>query len=296
MRVTVADGQRPVKIAHNEKTLLAYLLLWPGRSHTRSILAALCWGDQAEEQAKACLSTTLWRLRRSLEANDGHADQYLITSQDGRIGFNWECDHWLDSKTFDECARNFLAVSLESLQQQHADAIEAVLPIYAGDLLEGFYDSWVLRERERLNLVYADSLLRLMQYYKQCGAYERSLEFGQRILRGDSLREDVHREIMYLYAQTGRRTQAIQQYETCRKLLAAELEVTPMPETELLYAAILANSDLPASAVAAALMGRSAAPLQMADVLRQLQAALCNMAAAQECVTKVIELITKIEQ
>jgi DNA-binding SARP family transcriptional activator len=293
MSITTPEGRAPVKIAHNEKLLLAYLLLWPGRAHTRDVLMDLCWGEQAEEQAKACLNTTLWRLRRSLDNANRASSPYVVTQQDGSIGFNWGCEYRLDSKVFDECSRNFLTLAHGAVQQKDADAMEAALPLYSGHLLDGFYEDWALRERERLHLAHVDCLLRLMQFYERCGKYDRSVAFGQRVLHDDSLREDVHRALMRLYAQTGRRAQAVQQYETCRRLLAAELDITPMPETELLHAAIMAGADVERGLVVtgAELAHRSPATTEFDSVVRQLQNALASLATAQQDIVQALEFL-----
>src|SRR5437867_4212242 len=50
------------------QALLAYLALPPGRAHPRDKLAALLWGDTAEEQARASLRQALFALRKALPA------------------------------------------------------------------------------------------------------------------------------------------------------------------------------------------------------------------------------------
>jgi DNA-binding SARP family transcriptional activator len=44
---------------------------------------------------------------------------------------------------------------------------------------------------------------------------------------------------MRLYASAGQRQLAIRQYDYCRDLLASELDISPMPETEALHQQIL---------------------------------------------------------
>lgn len=241
MRVGFAGTPSEISIPPSARSLLAYLLLQPHRFYAREILFDICWGDRPENQARDCLNTALWRLRRALEKDKISKGAYLVTTQAGEIGFNWGCAHWLDLETFDGYTRHFLGVPAAGLEPEHVQAVETVLPLYEGDLLEGFYDDWALRERERLRLVYLDCLDRLMRYYYKRGAYEQSLHFGRSILRLDPLREDIHREIMRLYSQTGQRTLSVSQYKLCSELLTAELGISPMPETETLLAQIMAG-------------------------------------------------------
>ncbi len=58
---------------------------------------------------------------------------------------------------------------------------------------------------------------------------------AQRLLQLDALHEPTHRQLMRLLAQTGQRSAALTQYETCRHLLATELNVPPDEMTVALY-------------------------------------------------------------
>jgi DNA-binding SARP family transcriptional activator len=64
---------------------------------------------------------------------------------------------------------------------------------------------------------------------------ELALDCGRKILEVDPLREEIHREMMRLHVRSGHRALALQQYDACRQLLAAELDVEPMEETQSLY-------------------------------------------------------------
>ena len=46
-----------------EQELLSYLVLRPGRTHVREILASVLWGDTTADRSKKYLRTELWRLR-----------------------------------------------------------------------------------------------------------------------------------------------------------------------------------------------------------------------------------------
>src|SRR5438045_2592121 len=62
----------------------------------------------------------------------------------------------------------------------------------------------------------------------------------QRALVVDPLAEPAHRALMRVYAATGRRQQALAQYQLLRQQLDAELAAEPDPETRDLYRALLA--------------------------------------------------------
>lgn len=298
IRVAFADVPSEVNIPPTAQRILAYLLLQPHRFYQREVLADLCWGDRSEEQARACLNTTLWRLRRSLEPDSTGASTYLITTSSGEVGFNWECEHWLDLTIFEACATRILSQPPHSLRTEQAQMLESILPLYAGDLFEGIYDDWAIQERERLLTYYLDCLAHLMHYYSYQSAYDQSLRFGQLILRRDPLREEIHREIMRQHWQAGQRSLAIHQYETCQKLLAEELGIAPMPETEALYTQLLAGVDPPQTdpliGSATLRIEPNLPPAQFNEAFQQLVQAMQKLDAAREDLGQAMQQVERL--
>ncbi len=236
------DGQtQPEQPTRSVQLLLAYLLLHRHRQHPREALAGLFWGDQPEDSARACLNTALWRLRRIVEPESCARGTYLLNLSGGEVGFNCQSDFWLDVAELEDCAHRALPQPPASADPMAAAALEMATQLYTGDLLDGVYSDWALRERERLRLLYLKSLAWLMAYHRDHRAHERSLALGQRILVHDPLREEIHRDVMRLYLATGQRALALRQYEICRATLASELAVEPMEETQALYAAVAAG-------------------------------------------------------
>jgi DNA-binding SARP family transcriptional activator len=83
---------------------------------------------------------------------------------------------------------------------------------------------------------------RLLSYHAERKNFEAAIESARRILACDSLREQVHRELIELYIEAGQAASALRQYRQCEDLLERELAVTPMPETQALLARILGNT------------------------------------------------------
>ena len=243
VRVIRDDGPE-VKMTPTAQTLLAYILLRRAFC-PRDVLACLCWGEHPDDHARSCLSTALWRLRRSLEAEEAPRGTYLLTTSSGEVGFNWSSGHWLDLAVFEAEASRALALPPASFGLAQAEALQRAISVYSGDLLEGFYDDWALRERERLRAMYLDSLQRLLAYHESCGAFDESLSLAHRLLAVDPLREDIHRQIMRLCVRTGQRALAVRQYNVCRDVLAEELGIRPMEETEALYHQIVQDAEEP---------------------------------------------------
>src|SRR5688572_25415144 len=191
VRISHEGWSAEVKVTHAVQGLLAYLLLHRHRCHPREVLTDLFWSNHSEERARSCLSTALWRLRRVLEPPNIPQGTYLATTPSGEVGFNRMSDYWLDVAVFEEPVEQVLKQSATALTAADVQKVEQALPLYTAELLEGFYDDWALRERERLRLSHLNSLARLMDYYRHHGAYEESLAYGQQILSHDPLREEI---------------------------------------------------------------------------------------------------------
>lgn len=129
------------------------------------MLAGLFWGDHCQERARRCLNTTLWRLRQVLELEGIPRGTYLLTPAADEVSFNWESDYWLDAALFEEQAGQILTKPVEAMNTADVQILRQALQLYTGDLLEGFYDDWVLREREQLRRLYLNSLAHLLHYY-----------------------------------------------------------------------------------------------------------------------------------
>jgi DNA-binding SARP family transcriptional activator len=201
-------------------------------------------------------------LKQALEPDGVPPGTYLI-SEPSAVGFNWESDHWLDVATFEEGVALLRTLGAAAGSPPDWSRAEAAIGHYTGELLEGFYDDWALRERERLRLLYLDSLATLLRHYSETGTMDEALRCGQQILALDPLREDVHRELIRLYTRRGHRALALQQYERCRAALDDELGVEPMEETRALCAGLLP---------AATNMARSSATRRTAPVVTRTAA------------------------
>lgn len=289
------DGDRTVELEPATRSMLAYLLLYQYRrprtaKPRRELLANQFWSDYEERQARRCLSTALWRLRRSLEKEGISGDAYIVTNND-EVGFNFASDHWLDVTAFEEMTAQGLRRPVASMTEADARALQQALSLYVGDLFEDCYDDWILRHRERLHLQYLSSLGRLMQYFESKHLFSKALGYGRMILSVDPLREQVHRYMMRLYVRNDQPGLAVQQYETCEKVLHDELGISPMAETQTLYQRITSGKPLkdvvPDS-------GKPEEPLQQA--LLQLRQAMEALADAQDKLDEARELVVELAE
>jgi DNA-binding SARP family transcriptional activator len=258
------SGQK--KLTHTPQALLVYLLLFRYKTHSRDVLANTFWRDYPQDRARNCLNTALWRLRGFLEPKGVPTGTYLLSSPAGELGINPRCAYWLDVDIFEKQILDLPSNPSETIRGEDVSNLEAVLPLYRGDLLEGYYYDWMLRERERLRGCYLDCLYYLMFYFTAQVKTAKAISYGQDILANDPLREDVHRHLIRLFMKNGQRCLAVKQYHQCRQVLASELRVAPMKETQNLYQQIT-GCDFP-------LDEQQTVPVEMQQTLEKLHRAV----------------------
>jgi DNA-binding SARP family transcriptional activator len=285
------DGQSlPRFPSRKVRDLFVYLTLNRDTTHSREQLAGLFWGDSDDEKARHSLNTALWRLNGVMTggAGDRARSQLRITPQE--IGFNPAADFWLDVAEFE--SRCALAANCATPEQQAAVYSQAA-SFYTGDLLTDCYEEWCIRERERLHCMYLRALTELLQYHASRGSFEDAIDCARRILAADSLREEVHCELIRLYLITGQTASALRQYRVCEELLQRELAVAPMAQTQELLVQILgANQMGPAREVRAA-KNVDATSLALAEIARELSA---SMALAQQAVAACDQARARLQE
>ncbi len=214
---------------HKTRALLAYLALFPHRSHTREALLDLLWEDEPPDAARNALRVALSSLRRQLEP-PGTPPGIVLVADRSRVQLNPESCA-TDAAEFEAA----LASSADCDQGQTAALTRAVV-LYRGELLPEVYDDWAVRERERLAQAFLGALHRLTRLLTQSGDLNRALDYAHRAVPLDPLCEESHRLLMGLYAAMGRPIAARQQFQTLTRLLRVEIDAAPSPETRDLAA------------------------------------------------------------
>jgi DNA-binding SARP family transcriptional activator len=202
------------------RSLLAYLILHPG-PHSREKLAALFWPEVPDDSARTSLRNALYTLRRKLGRQLLQADR-----QTAQINSSFPL--WVDALTFKTQATRFL-------NGPSPDPNAVNLELYTGQLLDGFYDDWVLVEREAFRNLYLETLLDLTQRMRSQSEYERAVEFAEIALACDRANERAHQHMIVCHVALGNRGAALSQYEACRSALRDELAVEPSAATKKLH-------------------------------------------------------------
>jgi DNA-binding SARP family transcriptional activator len=220
--------------ATKDQELLSYLLIHRDRPHSREALASLLWADTSTEKSKKYLRQALWRLHAALNSDSRNTSDVLMVDHDW-LSLNPCSNLWTDVADFERAFAAAEGIPGRQLDAEKAHGLKDAVTLYNDDLLPGYYQDWILFERERLQNMYLLMLDKLIVYLQFRGEYEVAQGYGATILRYDPARERTHRQLMHLYSLAGDRTSALRQFERCAHALKQELGVKPERKTVELY-------------------------------------------------------------
>ncbi|RPI26669.1 MAG: hypothetical protein EHM70_18685, partial [Chloroflexota bacterium] len=128
------------------------------------------------------------------------------------------------------------------LPNQRIARLRKALALYRGDFLpDERYEEWTLLPREDLRRLQREASLILGKHHLDRRDFDIVIGLLSPLLAIDPADEGVHRELMRTYALSGRRHDALRQYQACVDALASELDAPPGPETTALYDQILSG-------------------------------------------------------
>ena len=238
LSVARCDGPQPwpaVDLEGRPGSLLAYLALARGRFFARSELLNALWSEQNDTGSLHSFNTALWRLRKALAGPPLEQTDVVVCDRRGAVGLRPDAQLQL------VLAQLYRVGNPHRQKPKGPKAGAGVasqrpgVGLYRDDVLAGFTDDWALRARELHRRTLLNALGRLMQVSTLAQDWAGAIRFAQDILDRDTLREDVHRELMRLFVLNGQRAMALRQFELCRAALRKELAIEPMRETLAAY-------------------------------------------------------------
>lgn len=204
----------PVELPATSQRLLALLALL-ARPTPRSLVSATLWPDADEQHAGASLRSALWRIA----AVPGPG---LVRTCG--TGLALAAHVVVDLHGLLRDTQLVLAT-----RQPPAGLLGAgeALRRLGGDLLTGWYDEWVVEERDRfrqLRLYSLDVIGTALLDQRRTG---EALQVALALVEADPLRESGHRLLLSVHLQEGNVAEAVRQHDRYARLLDHELGVQP---------------------------------------------------------------------
>ncbi len=202
----------PLEVQRSVQRLLAFVAL---RRHcSRNVVAGQLWPESTEARAHGNLRSTLWRAHKIAPE--------LITERSGALSIGRTVD--LDVNRLVRRAR--CLIDDGGRAHEHADAERSEV-LLEHDLLPGWYDDWLVLERERLRQLQLHALESLARSLAGRSRFSDAVDVAMGAIAAEPVRESAHRIVIEAHLAEGNFGEARRAYESLRRVLAIELGVEP---------------------------------------------------------------------
>jgi DNA-binding SARP family transcriptional activator len=210
---------RPVEPSTCAQRLLALLALSGPR--LRSAVAGTLWADVPEAHALGSLRTAMWRLNRCVPG--------IVTRMNSRLALadfvTIDVAHMLDDADYFLGSSQLRSHLVSSSWPETRET--SFLRRSSGDLLPGWYEDWVLFERERFRQLRLHTLETAALRLAEGGQYAVALDLALEAVRSEPLRESAHRAVVRVHLAEGNVFEALRAYSEFATLLTEQLELEP---------------------------------------------------------------------
>ncbi|MFI8438412.1 BTAD domain-containing putative transcriptional regulator [Streptomyces sp. NPDC079020] len=237
-----AQGVRVPLTAAKQRTVLAALLISPGRFVSDLWLGELLWGPTPPATQSAQLYTYVSRLRRScgpgLRLVRKHRGYVLVL---GNAWFDWE--------VFQQLAEQGRAHLAQSRFAEAADRLESALALWTGPALADVTESLARTELPLLEEARLRVVDKRMSAVLALGRHDSALPELTRLVAEHPTRESLRGHLMTALYRCDRQMDALRVYEQGRRVLQEELGVAPGASLRQLHREVLLEA-LPGPAAA----------------------------------------------
>lgn len=217
-------GDIAVPLAPGQQRLVALLGL-RGSALPRGYVAGLLWADSSESRAHGSLRSTLCKL---------HALRPGVVLISGDT-LTLAPDIPVDVRHATELAT---ALITDRFDDNTASAL--LEPRCCHELLPGWYEDWVIVERERHRQLSLHALELVCAHLTSLRRYGAAMLAGLAAIDRDPLRESAHRALMKIHIAEGNSGDAIRRYREYEEIAARDLGVQPSPMMRALLSEVTA--------------------------------------------------------
>ena len=242
------DGN-PIRLGRRKAmALLSYLAVTRSRHH-RETLAELLWPESDATAAYSALRNVLWIIRQTPLTEVVRSDRSTV--------------ELLDNEMLEVDVNRFRDLTLDCPGRSHGlievcaecePLLQEAVRLWGGSFMCGFtvansvrFDDWQFAEGEALRRELTETLDRMIEYYYSTEDWTSAARYARQWLQIDSLNELGYRRLMQALAAQGKRSEALQAFDECTRVLTAELGLSPQESTAELAAKIRATQGRVAS-------------------------------------------------
>jgi DNA-binding SARP family transcriptional activator len=225
---SLLDNNETLTAPSDAQRVLAHLAL-DGPSLPRSVVAGMLWPESSEDRASGSLRSALWRLRRVVPN--------LVNAEATHISLHPDVS--VDVDQIKAAADRFGDPNLATEATENID----IRP-FRRELLPGWYDDWVMFERERLRQLSVHTLESIARHLALQQRFSKAIDAAMGAIGIDPLRETPHRMLIAIHLAEGNRSEAVRHYGVYQTLLHDELGIEPTPALASLVQTGSVSSDV----------------------------------------------------
>jgi DNA-binding SARP family transcriptional activator len=209
----VLRGGRRYSVPEGSKRLLAFVALHGGRVDRRHAAGTL-WPCGTDERAAGNLRSALWRLK-GVGIDMLEADKFVLSLRhDAITDVHALCD-W--------------AARVIEGNTTPADLRILSWDPEAADILPGWYDDWVICERERIRQRLLHGLEAVSRALVAIGRTGDAVEAAMNAVRCEPLRESAQQTLIEAHLAEGNYVEALRAFRAYTRLARQELGIEPSP-------------------------------------------------------------------
>lgn len=207
---SVQIGDETVSLPTYLQRLLALLAL-SQVALPRHYVGGALWGDSTERRAHGSLRSALWKLR------DSGLDVVELVGDSLRLSAGVQVDVRRVTRVAGALVRGCF----------EEGALELLEPALLNELLPGWYDEWVLVERERHRQLSLHALEALCEHLIGQSRFGPAVLAGLAAVSREPLRESGYRALMKAHLAEGNTWEALRNYDKYAAIAAHELGIRP---------------------------------------------------------------------
>jgi two-component SAPR family response regulator len=176
---------------------------------TRSEICQAFWPNLELDQAVNVFHVTKRRLHKALNLD-------VLVHNETHYQVNPEVSVYYD-------VLHFVEILMQGRDETNSDrfgAWQRAAELYRGPFLAGHSEPWIEQRRIAFRMGYLEAVTEMAQVHEGRNDKEGALRLYQQAVEEDVAREEIHRRIMRIYADLGRRSEAVAHYQQIEKSFA----------------------------------------------------------------------------
>ncbi len=193
---------------------------------TRSEICDAFWPDLSTDQAVNVFHVTKRRLHKALDKVGMdilvHEGSYYLVNP--KLNIQYDVMDFVSA----------LVVARTTTGKQRLAAWQRALDLYQRSFLQGHHEDWIERRRAEFQAGHIEALTEMAALRHADGRPEQALNLLLRAAADDPHRQDIHRNIMQMYGELGRRSEAAGHFQKIKQDLADRGHALE-PETQQVF-------------------------------------------------------------